>query len=190
MAEPRPAGRFCEMCGAAATTAARFCAACGEPLRRTAESATPASPPDDRESQATPAAGPERELFVLRPLVLQTVLELARSVLTVGIWALVLWLRRMQAQYRITTQRIELRDGLVNVRRRTIELFRVQDFEVVEPLFLRIRGAGNLVIRSLDPEEGEVTLVAVPDVHAVYEQVRAASLTSRRGERVRVFEGM
>lgn len=182
------------MCGVTATAGARFCAACGAALRAASAPDLPASrpvpAPDGGDRAPATAPGPERELFVLRPLVLQTALELVLSVLTVGLWALALWLRRMQARYRITTQRIELKDGLVNVRRRTIELFRVQDFEVVEPLFLRLRGAGNLVIRSLDPEEHEVVLVAVPDVHTVYEQVRAASLASRRGERVRVFEGI
>jgi len=75
-------------------------------------------------------------------------------------------------------------------RRETIELFRVQDFEIREPLFLRLRDAGSLVIRSMDPSEGEIVLDAVPGVQEVFETLRRTSIDERNRNRVRLLEGM
>jgi len=182
------------MCGEALSAAARFCGSCGHALEGSAEpteSAELLGLKEDTPDTGRPEGVEEEiELFNDRPLILQTFLELLLTLLTLGLWGLVLWLRRMQARYRITSQRIELVDGMISVRRRTIELFRIQDFEIEEPLFLRLRGAGNLIVHSLDPGEPRETLVGLPNVHVVHEALRTAALQSRQTNRVRLLEGM
>jgi uncharacterized membrane protein YdbT with pleckstrin-like domain len=116
--------------------------------------------------------------------------ELTLCVLSIGLAWLILWLMRRWTRYRITDQRIEVQTGVFDRRRETIELFRVQDFEIREPLFLRLRGAGSLVVRSMDPAEGEIELDAVPDVQHVYEELRRTSMDERDRHRVRLLEGM
>jgi len=139
---------------------------------------------------AVAPAGPESELFDLRPLAVQGFGELTLCVLSLGLAWLIYWLARRWTRYRITDQRIEVQTGVLDRRRETIELFRVQDFEIREPLFLRLRDAGSLVIRSMDPAEGEIELAAVPGVQEVYETLRRTSIDERNRNRVRLLEGM
>ncbi len=173
-----PAVRYCEACGRPASVDTRFCAACGKAVLRPEQEVL-------RRGKTK-----EQELFDIRPLAIQTFTEFALALLTLGLAWLVLWVRRIQIRYYITDQRIELVEGVFNLRRMTVELFRVQDYEVQEPLFLRLRGGGNLLIRSLDPEEGEITLTGIAGVHEVFETVRRATLEQRESHRVRLLEGI
>ena len=183
------APRFCEACGRKASPGARFCGGCGAALPAVEPPADePALPPP--EPGAAPPRPPEEELFSLRPLAVQGFGELLLALLTLGVFWLVLWLRRVWTLYRITSQRIEVRTGVLDRRRETIELFRIQDFEIQEPLFLRLRGAGNIVVRSMDAAEGEMTLRAVPGVQEVYETLRSTAIDERERHRVRLLEGM
>lgn len=173
-----PAVRYCEACGRPASVDARFCAACGKAVPRPEQEAL-------RKERKK-----EKELFDIRPLAVQTFGEFAVATLTLGIGWLVLWLRRIQIRYYITNQRIELVEGVFNLKRRTVELFRVLDYEVKEPLFLRLRSGGNLVIRSMDPEEPSITLTGIAGVHDVFEAVRQATLEQRGDHDVRLLEGI
>ena len=55
---------------------------------------------------------------------------------------------------------------------------------------LLMRAAGNLVIRSMDPKEGEIVLTAVPGVQEVYETLRSTAIDERERHRVRLLEGI
>lgn len=176
---------FCTNCGAAATPGARFCAACGKPLvAATAVTAQPAAP-----AEAHPADASEEEVLALHPLVVRTLGECALCVLTLGVAWVVLWIARNRLHFVLTTQRIERREGLVTVRRTSLDLFRIEDFEIVEPFFLRLRAAGNLRIWSLDQDEPDLVLPAIPNVAEVYEKVRVLTRAERARARVRVVEG-
>ncbi len=172
--------RFCASCGRAASADAGFCAGCGRPLPR---SAAPAPAPE-------PAPEPEQEIYSFRPLVLQGFGELFLAIVTVGIAALVYWLMRLKIRYRITNQRIEVRTGLLSVTRRSTELFRVEDFEVQEPFFLRLRGSGHLLVRSMDAGEPVEILRGIPQVHEVFDTVRRLALEQRHRYGVRLVEGL
>jgi hypothetical protein len=173
-------GGFCPRCGAAAAADARFCAACGAALPRTS-AAAPAPRP------AAPSA-PETVVFDLRPLRVRTVFELLACVVTLGIVWVWLWIARMGRRYRITTERIETRQGIATVESRFVDLFRIEDFELREPFFLRMRGAGDLVIRSMDKDEPVATLEAIPGVRDVYEKLRKLTGEERFKKGVRVLE--
>lgn len=185
-AEKAP-GRYCEMCGAPVSAAARFCGACGKPVATLpAAPAAPPTPPAKAAKAGDP--GRERELFVVRPLVLQTFGETGLSLLTLGLFAIVLWVRRLNVRYRITNQRIEYVTGVFSLSRSTVELFRVSDLAVREPPFLRLRGAGHLAVLSEDASEPEIHFRAIPEIEEVREALREAVLEARRVHRVRLLE--
>lgn len=185
-------GGFCPSCGAAATAGARFCAACGKPLPQAQPAPAPASAPSPTAPTARAAVpgGPETTVLEFKPLVVRTIFELLASIVTLGIGWICLWVSRWGRRYVVTTQRIECREGLATVRRTSLDLFRVEDFEVIEPFFLRLRGAGNLRIWSMDKSEPEFLLEAVPDVQGVYETLRELTRAERGRNQVRVVEGM
>jgi len=174
-------GGFCPSCGKATTAGARFCAACGKALP---EAPRAAAPPATARSVASGAE--ETTVFEFRPLVVRTLLEALLSVTIVG-W-ICLWFARLGRRYRITTERIEVRDGVVTRTSRFIDLYRIEDFEVVEPWFLRMRGSGRLIIRSMDKDDPVAELDAIPDVRAVYEKLRTMSRDERQRRGVRVLE--
>lgn len=189
MTDTAPAARFCANCGAELPDGARFCPACGTP-RAGASPAQPTSSPADPKRPTDPAQRTaEEELFEFRPLAVQSFWHLLLAILTVGIAWLVLWISRLTTTYRITTERIEIRTGLFNVTRRTIELFRVEDVEIQEPLFLRLRDAGTLVIRSQDAGEPELEMAGVPSVRVLHERLREEVRREREEQRVRLMEG-
>jgi membrane protein YdbS with pleckstrin-like domain len=174
-------GGFCPSCGKPAAPEARFCAACGKQLPRLRGVEEPAP-------AARPAAASQAEstVFELRPLVVRTVLEALFSITIVGwIW---LWLARLGRRYSVTTERIEVRDGVVTRTSRFIDLYRIEDFEVVEPWFLRMRGSGRLIIRSMDKDQPVAELEAIPDVRGVYEKLRELTRDERFRKGVRVLD--
>jgi membrane protein YdbS with pleckstrin-like domain len=177
-------GGFCPQCGAAAAADAKFCAACGKPLGKPAAPAAAApAPPGGASSSA-----PEKTVFELRPLTVRTVFECFASVVTLGVVWVCLWIARMGLRYRVTTERIETRQGIVTIQSRFVDLFRIEDFELREPFFLRMRGAGDLVIRSMDEDQPIAALEAIPNVREVYETLRKLANDERAKKRVRVVE--
>lgn len=204
----RPAA-FCEQCGRRAAPDARFCGGCGRPLGAAvpsppaapddgpevagpdaADAADASAPGGDRTPDRPPAADPnaETEVVTFRPLAVGTFLELLVCVLTLGLGWVVLRILRLRASYRLTSQRLEIRSGILTVRRRTIDLFRVHDLEIREPLFLRLRAAGDLLVRSDDAGEPELLIHAVPDIQTLHDTLRRLVREERRRHNVRVVE--
>ena len=180
---------FCPNCGASAAAGANFCASCGGRLAGAGPvAATPAAPAAAASVTQSPDA-PETEVLEIHPLVVRSFFEVFACVVTLGIAWVVWWLARMRLRFVITTQRIESRVGLLTMRRTSLDLFRIEDFEVVEPLFLRLRGAGNLRIWSMDRDEPDLVLPAIPDVTAVCEKLRTLTRAERQRAQVRVVEG-
>lgn len=176
---------FCESCGRKASPDARFCASCGRSFDADPSSEAVAGKPVAPGAAGTSA---EREVAAFAPLAVQGLGEFALCVLTLGIAWVCLWVSRSHTKYRLTSERLEIRTGRITHKRRTVDLYRVQDLELQEPFYLRMRGAGHLVIRSLDPGEPQVVLTAVPGVRSLHETVRSLVASERRRLHVKVVE--
>lgn len=193
------AGRWCEGCGKQAPADARFCGACGRPFRAPGGGdsghpdgdldSTPklSGRPTPRGGAGAPA-GAEEDVVLFKALPVQTLFQFLVCLLTLGVAWVFLWLSRSHVKYRITTQRLEIRTGIVTVTSRSVDLYRIQDMEVREPFFLRMRGGGDLAIRSLDPGEPEVVIGGIGDVKAVHETLRRLVADERRRLGVRLIE--
>lgn len=193
------AARWCEGCGKQAAADARFCGACGRPFR--APGGADSGGGDDGHGEspklsgrpaprggADGAGGAEEDVLAFKALPVQTLFQFLVCVLTVGVAWVFLWLNRSHVKYRITTQRLEIRTGIVTITSRSVDLYRIQDMEVREPFFLRLRGGGDLVIRSLDPGEPEVVVAGIGDVKTVHETLRRLVADERRRQGVRLIE--
>lgn len=133
------------------------------------------------------ASGGEELLFSGTPAVLPGVGALVLAVLTLGVYALVAYVRASSVQYKITTQRVVIERGLFSKRMEQIDLYRVVDFVVERPFGQRIMGTGNLVLEAMDKTTPEVRITAIKtDVMALYERLRYATQQEklRRGVRV------
>ena len=95
-------------------------------------------------------------------------------------------IRVFTTTYRVTDQRVTKRFGILSKRTDNLELYRVSDFVVEEPILLRIFGKVNVVLKSADATHPEFLLAAVPKTQALTEGLRDTieSVRNRRGVRM------
>jgi len=103
-------------------------------------------------------------------------------------YALWRWVDTRMTEYELTSQRLVLRSGVFNRRTEEIELYRVRDTSLDEPLLLRLFGAGNVVVFATDSSTPSFVLRAVRGASEVRQKLRAAVEVARDQKRVRSLE--
>jgi len=141
-------------------------------------------------SANAPAAGGapgEITLYEGAPALLPSLWLWILAVVTLGIAALVLYFRRDATVYRVTNQRIVISRGLFSKRMEQLDLYRIHDYVVEQPLGQRIVGTANLRLSTFDRSTPTVALDGLAtDVPALYEKLRSAVeiLKQQRGVRL------
>lgn len=142
-----------------------------------------------------PAAAPlatapeERVLFDGHPAALPSLGAWLLAVVTLGLAALVLFIRSRGVHYRITTQRVIVERGLFGKRMDQIDLYRINDYVVERPFMQRIVGTGNLTLETMDKTSRELAMPGLPtDVVALYETLRKATEDEKRRRGVRLVD--
>jgi uncharacterized membrane protein YdbT with pleckstrin-like domain len=102
--------------------------------------------------------------------------------------ALPTWVKTRSHVYELTNQRLREACGVLSRRTTDLELYRVRDYTVVEPLWLRLIGCGHLVIDTADRSSPQVTIRAVHGVSELKELVRTHTERMRQARGVRDFE--
>ncbi len=90
--------------------------------------------------------------------------------------------------YEITTERIRVSQGMLSRTTTEMELYRVRDYTIVEPFWLRLVGCGNLVLQTADRSNPLLVLHAVPRVAALKDEVRNHTERMRQLRGVRDLE--
>jgi uncharacterized membrane protein YdbT with pleckstrin-like domain len=98
------------------------------------------------------------------------------------------WLQTRSRVYEVTSERIRVSDGIFSRRTSELELYRVRDYTVIEPFWLRMIGRGNIVIESADRTTPELVIHAIPGVNALKDQIRTHTERMRQVRGVRDFE--
>jgi hypothetical protein len=104
-------------------------------------------------------------------------------VLLVAIICLRYYLKSISTHYEITNQRIKLERGLLSKLQESLELFRIDHFELHKPFGMRLVGQSSLHLFSSDAELKNFYLYGVPDLEALADTLRGCQLRerSRRG---------
>jgi len=84
--------------------------------------------------------------------------------------------------------RLVFRSGVFNRKTEEIELYRVRDSSLDEPLLLRLFGTGNIVLYATDSSAATFVLRAVKAAADVRQKLRAAVEAARDQKRVRSIE--
>lgn len=135
------------------------------------------------------ASGAEELLFAGHPAAIPGLGALLLSILTLGIWALVGWIRARGTHYRITSQRVVIERGVFSKKMEQIDLYRVVDYVVDRPFGQRLLGTGNVVLEAMDKTTPEIRIANVrTDVMALYERLRFATEQEKRRRGVRVVD--
>lgn len=102
--------------------------------------------------------------------------------LVVAVWK---WIVVAHTQYELTTQRLRLRTGVFNKHLEELELYRVRDYKLEQPFFLRLFSLSTIVLQTSDKSTPLVILKAIPRGEPLREQMRThvEEARMRRGVR-------
>jgi uncharacterized membrane protein YdbT with pleckstrin-like domain len=103
----------------------------------------------------------------------------------VALWK---WLVVKNIRYELTTERLKLRQGVLNRVLDEIELYRVRDYRLEQPFFLRIFSLGNIIVRTTDTTHPLIVLRAVRDGENVLEALRRNVEECRARKNVRALD--
>lgn len=96
-----------------------------------------------------------------------------------GIICLCFYLRSLSTHYEITTQRIKLERGLLSKVQESLELFRVDHFELRKPLGMRLLRQASLHLFSSDAELEKFWIYGVPNLESLANTLRNCQLRER-----------
>ena len=172
MTQPASGDIACPICGETIKAVALKCRFCNTDLveYRTA-----------REAEV------ERPLFVGHQAAVYSLTQWAIVIVTLGIAYLVYWVRARSTKYTLTTQRIQIERGLFSTIKVSVELFRIDDFDIHRPFAMRVLGYSVLHLRSSDPDFSEVMIHSIPDLEALADQLREFSLRERTRRKITTF---
>ena len=129
----------------------------------------------------------ERELFAGHPAIISSLGQWFLVVITIGIAFLVFWMKSRSVFYTLTTQRIQIESGLFSTIKASVELFRIDDFDIHRPFGMRVLGYSMLHLRSSDPDLATVIIQGIPNLEALADQLREYSLRERTRRKITTF---
>jgi len=85
---------------------------------------------------------------------------------------LMIWLNVKNTRYELTNQRLRIRRGILSKQVDELELYRIKDYTVTQPLMLRLFSLGNLSLVTSDQSSSYVQIKAVKNVEQVKDIIR------------------
>jgi membrane protein YdbS with pleckstrin-like domain len=114
-------------------------------------------------------------------------IAIAAFVVLSGIVWLSFFLKRLGTHYTITTQRIILERGVLSKVQESLELFRIDHFEIDKPLGMRLMGQCALRIFTSDAELERFSIYGVPGLEALANTLRECQLRERSRRNLTTF---
>ncbi len=129
----------------------------------------------------------EKNLFAGHPAVIYNAWQWLAVVFTVGIAWIFYWFMSLDTTYEITSQRVRLERGILSKTKDSLELFRIDHFDLHKPLGMRLVGHCQLHLRSSDASFATVIIYGIPDLEKLADTLRECSLRERTRRRVTTF---
>lgn len=104
------------------------------------------------------------------------------------LYAIWKWLDVRCTEYTLTSERLRVRCGIFDKTTDEIELYRIKDFTLEEPLFLRMFSLGTIVLITSDRTHPVFAMRAIPRADVVKEHIRKMVEGERERKRVREID--
>ncbi len=98
------------------------------------------------------------------------------------------WLVTKNTKYELTTERLRTRYGVLNKKTDELELYRVRDYRLEQPFFLRIFSLGNIILETSDKSHPQVVIRAIPNGEELRELLRTHVEANRTRKGVREID--
>jgi hypothetical protein len=164
----------------------KICPVCGETIRAAATKCRFCNT-DLVAYQSAREAEVEKQLFSGHPAIIYSLWHWIITVLTLGLALVFYWLRSIAITYEITTQRVRVERGILSKMKESVELFRIDHFDLHKPLGMRLVGHCLLQLRSSDTSFETVIIYGIPGLESLADTLRECSLRERSRRRVTTF---
>ena len=118
---------------------------------------------------------------------LDAIWAVAGGVALLALVALYYWWSSISKAYRITTQRIKHERGALSKVQESLELFRIDHFELVKPLGMRLLGLCTVNLFTSDKEDPEIVLYGIPSLEQLADTLRDCQLRERKRRGLTAF---
>lgn len=82
------------------------------------------------------------------------------------------YLKTKNTRFELSSQRLLIRVGVFNKQTEQIELYRVKDIHLEEPLIMRIFGLGNIQLDTSDKDLSRTQLIAISNPGTLKDTIR------------------
>lgn len=85
---------------------------------------------------------------------------------------ILVYLKTRFTNYELDAERLRVKKGILSQNIEETELYRIKDYSIFKPFFLRIFGLGNLILTTSDKNNKHVTILAVKEVEKLKDLIR------------------
>lgn len=97
------------------------------------------------------------------------------------------WWKSVRVTLWVTTQRIKHERGALNKVQESLELFRIDHFELVKPLGMRLVGQCTVNLFTSDKADPEIVLYGIPNLEQLADTLRECQLRERKRRGLTAF---
>lgn len=103
----------------------------------------------------------------------------------IALWSAI---KLKSTRYELTNQRLKVYSGVFNRNVDELELYRVRDYNLQQPFFLRLFGRSNIYLVTSDASSKNLALMGIENGQEVREQLRSAVEIRRVQRQVRTLD--
>lgn len=98
------------------------------------------------------------------------------------------WLVIKNTKYELTTERLKTRTGILNKITNELELYRIKDYSLEQPFFLRLFKLSNIKLITSDKTNPMVNILAIKNGENTLEKIRFYTEKLRKYKRVKELD--